>query len=220
MIFPTLQNKKFDHLNLNAEAVLWIAEKNFSHHDTNPLLDPVICQSMVADTHQKYSIDFSYGGWLEDRSFLWRGSYLEDSSAFIHLGVDLNVPAGTAVALDFTGTVVAIMNDYPLDGGWGTAVIVKHATEPLYFIYAHLGEDVLCGVGDTIQTNQIFASVGEAPFNGNWFPHVHVQCIDAEHYESLSEHEIFTVLDGYGVSDELHINTNRFPNPMHYISLT
>ena len=218
MIFPDLKNKKFGYANLNLEAKLWLAAAG-QKGDKNPLLDPVICNTMVSSVHKKYDIDFSYGGWMEDRSTLWKDSYLEEWKSFIHLGIDLNVPTGTRVAASFDAQVVKIDDDYPEDGGWGPRVIVKHATKPIYLIYAHLDRNLECKVGDILKTGRVFAKVGHAPYNGNWFPHLHVQTISAEYYEKLEKKGLWKELDGYGSPNDTPEDARNFPDPMRYISL-
>jgi murein DD-endopeptidase MepM/ murein hydrolase activator NlpD len=129
MIFPTLKNKKYGYLNLNSEAKIWAENRKGVS-----LVDPKTCERMVHDVHVKYSIDFSYGGWMEDRSFLWHGSYLDASQSYIHLGIDLNVSAGTPVALDFDAVVVRVDDDFPEEGGWGPRVIVKYSKAGVYVV--------------------------------------------------------------------------------------
>ncbi|MDB5194493.1 MAG: peptidase [Parcubacteria group bacterium] len=218
MIFPALQGKVFGYVNLNLEAQEWIS-RQAEKTEENALLDPVICEQMVTSVHDKYDLDFSYGGWMEDRSFLWRGSYLEEEKFFTHLGVDLNVASGTEVTCDFEAEVVKLDNDYPEVGGWGTRIILKHAALPLYMIYAHLDPDVAVKVGDKLIQDQIFAKVGRAPYNGNWFPHLHVQTISEEYYKKISEGDKWDELDGYGSANEVTLHSKRFRDPMEFISL-
>jgi len=220
MIFPELKNKNFGYINLNIEAKEW-SLKNQKEKDENQLLDPIICEKMITDVNKKYSLDFSYGGWMEDRSFLWRKSYLEQKKIFTHLGVDFNVPTGTEVASDFDGVVVKIDCDYPLDGGWGTRIIIKHNSLPIYMLYAHLDKDVKCKIREKIVKGQIFAKVGKAPYNGNWFPHVHVQTISSKYFDELENNNGWdNILDGYGHENEITQNAKRFRDPMKYISLS
>ncbi len=219
MIFPGFKEKRFGYVNLDAEARTWAKEKNLSH-DPNPLLDPVTCARMVEDVHAKYGVDFSYGGWMEDRSFLWHGNYLEKSGGFVHLGVDLNAPTGTEVAIDFDAEIVRVDDDYPDEGGWGPRVIVRHAKEPIYMIYAHLDRDILCKVGDTVKKGEIFAKIGKPPFNGNWFPHLHVQSISEPYFNDIEKRDAWSELDGYGAASNVHENARRFPDPLRFISLT
>lgn len=218
MIFPELQNKKTCQVNLNEEAKLWLA-KQANTNGENPLLNPELCQDMVSAVHKKYDVDFSYGGWMEDRSFLWKGSYLEDSNAFIHLGVDLNVPAGTLVAIDFDAEVVRIDDDYPEEGGWGPRVIVRHESEPVYIVYAHLDRGILCKLGDKLKSGAAIAKVGAPPLNGNWFPHLHVQIVEADYFELLQLRNTLWELDGYGNQTEMAVFKERFRDPIQFVRL-
>lgn len=218
MIFPELKNKKFGYINLNLEAKKWLISQDI-YSGTNSLLDPVICQRMVTEVQERFNLDFSYGGWMEDRSFLWHGSYLDKWKTYIHLGIDINVPSGTKIAADFDAEVVRIDDDYPEDGGWGARVILKHVSEPIYLIHAHLDREISCKVGDQLKKGSIFAKVGKAPFNGNWFPHLHLQVISEVYFNKLEEDNLWDELDGYGLSEEIKENSLRFPDPMQYVSL-
>lgn len=218
MIFPGLKGKKFGYVNLNIEAQRWLAE-HCKDVNKNPLIDPVTCQSMVQSVHEKLGLDFSYGGWLEDRSTLWKDSYLSDKNMMTHLGVDINVPAGTKVSVDFDAEIVRIENDYPLDGGWGTMIIMKHLSEPAYLLYAHLDPDISCKVSDVLKRGEVFAKVGSAPHNGNWFPHLHVQAIKPDHFQKVASTNDWEAFDGYGKAEDIPINAVNFPDPLQYISL-
>jgi murein DD-endopeptidase MepM/ murein hydrolase activator NlpD len=217
MIFPKLKGEAFGYVNLNLEAEVWA--KGGAVPDGKHVADADVSTKMVDDLHKKYSVDFSYGGWMEDRSFLWKGTYLEPLNTYIHLGVDINAPADTEIAADFDCDVVKIDDDYPEEGGWGPRVIVKHAQKPVYLIYAHLDRNILCKVGDKLASGQIFASIGKPPYNGNWFPHVHVQVIREEYYKELAEKDLWDDLDGYGSVKEIEELAYRFPDPLQYISL-
>lgn len=220
MIFPKLKNKVFGYLNLNLEAIKWSEGENIDLSiDENILLDPEKCEEFIKDIHKKYSIDFSYGGWMEDRSFLWRDGYLEKDKIFIHFGIDINVATETEIATDFDAEVVKIDNDFPLDGGWGPHVILKNLSKSIYVLYAHLDENILCKVNDKLEKGTIFAKVGHAPQNGNWFPHVHIQTIEESYYLELEKNNDWEKFDGYGLKNEIEINTKKHPDPMQYISL-
>lgn len=218
MIFPNLKGKKFGYVNLNLEAIEW-SKQNGQDLMINTLIHPEVCQQFVDFVHKKYNIDFSYGGWMEDRSFLWRGWYLDESKMFTHFGLDLNVPVGTEVATDFQAEVALIMDDYPLDGGWGPHVILKNLEKNVYVLYAHLDRDISCKVGDTLSVGQVFAKVGHAPENGNWFPHVHVQVIESEYFEYLKKEDAWENFDGYGFKENSAIDSVRHPDPLQYIKL-
>ncbi len=220
MIFPGLKNHSFGYLNLDLEARMWSSGKNIKFESSkNPLLDPDICERFVNEVHKKYSLDYSYGGWLEDRTFIWRQSYLEKDKKFIHLGVDINVPALTEIAASFKAKVVKIDDDYPEDMGWGPRVVLQNMEEEIYVIYAHLDRALLCKTGDILKKGTIFAKVGHTPENGNWFPHLHLQTIDSDYYNYLAENDQWALLDGYGYMDDMTKNSARFRDPLQYISL-
>ncbi len=218
MLFPSYKNQISGYLNLDTEARLWMQQKGLPIHP-NPLIDPVICQQMVDEVHQKYGLDYSYGGWFEDRSFLWNGSYLDRAGTYTHLGVDFNVPAYTEIALDFEGMVVKVADDHPLEGGWGPHVVVQHSDTQLFFIFAHLDREILCQVGDIIKTDQIFARVGKAPLNGNWFSHLHLQTIAHDFYVQMDATNTFDLLDGYCLTQDIHKNASLFRDPLPFVNL-
>ena len=220
MIFPNLKNKIFGYVNLNLEAKEWVVEKGISiTEENNPFLNPKICEEFVNDLHKKYSLDFSYGGWMEDRTFIWQGGYLEKEKTFVHLGIDINVPAGSELATDFQAEVLKIDDDYPLDGGWGTYIILKNLEKDIYILYAHLDKNILCKVGEILNKDIVFAKVGKDPFNGNWFPHVHVQVIDIDYYSELEKNNDWEKFDGYGSKDDKELNAKRHKDPIEFISL-
>src|SRR3989339_1541746 len=79
MLFPELKEKRFGYVNMNEAAKAWFAKYPEPIVSENPLLDPATCQAMMNEVHAELGIDVSYGGWLEDRSTLWRGSYLDEA---------------------------------------------------------------------------------------------------------------------------------------------
>ena len=103
-IFPDLLNAKWEEVNLDAHAQEEIRDEK------NPLLDPVACDSWVTGIAKRYGADYTYGGYLEDRAYLWRGHYLPKGPQE-HLGIDYNVPAGTKVALLQDAEVFHIARD-------------------------------------------------------------------------------------------------------------
>ncbi|MBK5215573.1 MAG: peptidoglycan DD-metalloendopeptidase family protein [Candidatus Pacebacteria bacterium] len=216
MIFPKLKDKTYGYINLDLESIEWYNKNDIDLTKNNILLDAKVCQEFVDDIHQKYSLDFSYGGWMEERNHFLRGAYIDAQNKFIHLGVDINVPTGTEVATDFKAEVVKIGDDFDPEAGWGPHVILKNLTQSVYIIYGHLDRNILCAEGDILDKNTIFATVGFPPENGNWFPHLHVQCISNEYYNEI-EKEI-EKLDGYGYKNEIELNAKRHPDPMEYIS--
>ena len=216
MLFPELKNLYSSLINLDHEARKWLVEH--PSNGTNPLLEPTICQAFIDACHRNLGVDFSYGGYLENRSTLWRGSYLDQDQRYIHLGVDFNVPAGTSVAINQPATIIRIDNDYPEEHGWGTRVVIQEPGTNVVMLYAHLDQQLNVAVGDKLETGSIIGRVGLPPYNGDWFPHLHVQVIDLNHYHALLENSLQD-LDGYGRPEELDSLKKLFPDPMKFVSI-
>ena len=112
-IFPALAGRRWVGADLDA-----IARVDFPATDYgNPLNDPWFCDRWVCEVATRLGADHSWGGWLEDRAHLWRGHYLPEGCA-IHLGIDLNVPAGTTVLAPVSGEVMHAVPCRALGGGW------------------------------------------------------------------------------------------------------
>jgi murein DD-endopeptidase MepM/ murein hydrolase activator NlpD len=219
LLFPGLEGKRRCQVNLDAECVRWSSRHpELFQSFANPLLDPAACQKMMDEIHREYGVDWSYGGYLEDRRHLWKGSYLEASGNFLHLGVDMTVPRGTEVAATFEARVMLVDEDSDRDGGWGTRVFLKPeraGAAPLVFIYAHL-EHPRCEPGEPLSPGAVFAAVGGPPANGNWHAHLHVQAVRATvFHEILLAH--FDELDGYGPPAGREALQADFPDPLPYL---
>ncbi len=211
IMFPSLKGK-WGGIDLN-ECV-----KSFGvdASEPNPLLDPVVQGEYLSQMHQKMRVDYSYGGYLEDRSTLWRGHYMSPDT-MVHLGIDYNVPVGTEVCLPHGGDIVYIGMEDIDNGGWGGRMDFKSRTLPVYFIIGHLDPDSILQFHPSKKQRRWFggypqhhvlALVGDSGFNGGWFPHIHLQCVAKEEYES---HIDPMEIDGYGkMTDTLR---TKFPDP-------
>ncbi len=215
MIFPTLQGQPKAEVNLNLLAIEWFKEHPIEEGGQNPFLDPESCEKIIADHHKKLGIAYSYGGWMEDRGTLWKGSYLDEQSNYMHVGIDINALADTPIAMDMHGEVVRIDDDFPEEGGWGPRVIVRLTDSPFFLIYAHLNESIGCKVGDMLSPGTIFASIGRPPHNGGWFPHLHVQVLSPEAYATLADNA--ESIDGYVSKETKEEAVRLFPDPLLFI---
>lgn len=199
---------KWKHINFNEKAAEIAI--NSEPSEDNPFLDPKICETLVKGLHVAEGIDYSYGGWMEDRSILWKGHYHKEGHT-VHLGVDYNVPAGTKVHAPFDCTVIHSWVDPDQNGGWGGRLILdvgdKHFE--MAFILGHLTHD-LPKVGDKFKAGDVIGIVANYPDNGNWFPHLHVQCVDPMLLVLLPTDKWHTI-DGYDkYDDEL---AKDYPDP-------
>lgn len=162
----------------------------------NPLLQPDVQLKLVRLASAELECDFTYGGFRENRSEIWRGSYLEEEKKFIHLGIDYNVPAGTDVHLPKAGLCVDVLRDTDQNGGWGGRVIIK--IDSCYVIFAHL-MNIAVEVAQKVDVGTVLGHVGDHTINGNWYPHLHLQCL---RYPRLLRPALpFDHLDGYASAD-------------------
>lgn len=203
VIFPDLVTKRWDEVDLD-DHVTWTITGDFP----NPLLDPAFCDNWIKDFHKSLEIDHSYGGYMEDRSQLWRGHY--HTNGFVHLGIDFNVPANTVTLNPFDGIVVHAIHDKDQKGGWGGRVTFYNSDGDFYYIIGHLNE--LAGsltTGTRINKGCLLGWIGNSSVNGGWYPHLHLQCISSNEYKKFVSDPM--AIDGYG-SYELGLR-NRYPNP-------
>lgn len=128
-LFPQYAEARWVELNFNAEA----AGNKISGAD---LVDPLKCGDWVREVHRINGADFSYGGWMEDRAYLWREHYHADGKT-THVGVDYNVPSGSVVRLPQAGRLIFVEEDPDQNGGWGTRMIFKIGE--FFVTFAHLG---------------------------------------------------------------------------------
>lgn len=211
-LFPGLGTLRFGPINLDREARRRLDELGTPPEERNPLLDPGTCLAFVRDCHRRYGLDASYGGWLEDRRALWRGSYLDEDHRYLHLGIDVNVPAGTSIALPRRSAVVRVDDDHPEPYGWGSRLILRPEGMETVLILAHLSPDIRIGPGDTLEAGELVGRVGDHPRNGGWFPHLHVQLVELRHFEILLANGLRD-LDGYGLPEDGDRLAVQFPNP-------
>jgi len=217
MIFPTLKGQQGGYVNFDLLAKAWLEKHPDAPRSPNPFLDVVAHAELVYDFHKEAGLVFSYGGWLEERSTILAGTYLEKEKIFMHLGVDLNPPEGTLIAVDDDAQVILVDDDHPWEGGWGPHVMVKLAHAPVYLLYAHLSRDIRVKVGDAIENGTIIGSVGPSTENGGWFPHLHLQALSEEGYAQFKKDPDH--LDGYGhVNDRAQL-AKLYPDPLPYIRL-
>ena len=146
----------------------------------SPLLNADALDRLLRRLHHRWKAGYSFGGYVEDRRALWRGSYLSDDTA-LHLGIDVNVPAKTAIALAYGATLVRTTHDPCQDGGWG-GVAIFALDQPIanisHVLYAHLARgSVRHAVGTHIDAGEVVAHLGTSGENGGWYEHLHVQAM-------------------------------------------
>lgn len=99
----------------------------------------------------------------------------------VHIGLDLFVPAGTAVHAPMDGAIHAFAeNRGALD--YGPVIVLRHETTdgtPFFTLYGHLSRESLAGkeVGRRVARGEQIATLGAPDVNGGWTPHLHLQVI-------------------------------------------
>ncbi|HMQ64627.1 MAG TPA: aminotransferase class III-fold pyridoxal phosphate-dependent enzyme, partial [Flavilitoribacter sp.] len=124
------------------------------------------------------------GGYGEVRPFYTTDAYtvMTDSGPAwrtVHLGLDIWADAGTPVFCPVDGEVYSV-HDNAGDKNYGPTIILRHNPTDgpeFYTLYGHLMLTSLDGLkaGQKVRKGQTIASIGPAPENGNWPPHLHFQ---------------------------------------------
>jgi hypothetical protein len=148
----------------------------------------------------------SYGGWEENRSNMWNGTYITEHNLPIHLGVDVNLPVSTPVTLPLRVKVVDTLVDKDEAVGWGGRLIVEAGKNDPYLLLAHLNYRGLPKPGTVMNAGEVLSYIGTFPTNGNVFEHIHIQAIHRAYFQTFG----FDGLDGYGTQTDLAL----FPNPL------
>lgn len=197
-LFPQLRKAKWGQININELAVDVhrllgpLFEK--AGLDNNPFLDPEVCEQWKEFIHKVKGIDYSWGGYMEDRGVVWKGHY-HDPGATMHVGVDYYVPVNTPVMLPVDGCkLVDCLADPDQWGGWGGKLLFEWAKG--YFILAHL-KDMVSQVGKVYRLGEQVAVIAEPEKNGGWSPHLHVQCITKTGSEIEDGLNYALSVDGY-----------------------
>lgn len=213
-IFPELIGRRWARAELDT-----FARADFpAQDDDNPLNDPGFCDRWVANVTNRLGADHSWGGWLEDRAYLWRGHYQAEGCA-IHLGIDLNVPAGTTVLAPVSGEVVHAVPCQALGGGWGGWFVV-HADVPQdgadYVVLGHMAHTGLPLPGARIARGTLVGVIGTPEENGGWYPHLHLQALSSDAWDAV-RHAPDALLDGYAYLDPAL--GRLFPDPAPLVGL-
>ncbi len=218
-MFPDLKkiHQPFFEIDLDEVARQFRRMNKVKTHE-NPLLNPSVCQRMIDEIHSRRRA-YSWGDYLSDRSTLWMHSEYAQSGKTLHLGIDGNVPAGTAVALDQPAIVERVdLTHPPGEEDWGPRIIFKLTNSDDYLLYCHLkAESITAQPGDRFEPDEPFATVASWPENGKWFEHVHVQDIAGKWYRILKRNP--GSMDGYGKPEQRIVLAERFPNPFDFVSI-
>jgi murein DD-endopeptidase MepM/ murein hydrolase activator NlpD len=212
---PEFRDKSVAFVDLDQAARRVFSANKSPYTDPSRLAEAKDCDSFVQEVHAKHGVSASFGGYLEDRAFLWQGTYLGGSEKTLHLGIDFNVPSGSLVITPLAGRAIRIDNDHPERWGWGPRVFLEIETQEVQrpvLIFAHLAE-VSVQVGDNLSIGTRIGAVGAPPDNGDWFAHLHVQQVRRDVYDTYLQTDIWQ-LDGYGARTAVDQLRRDFPDPI------
>lgn len=119
------------------------------------------------------------GGFFENRIIYRRSAHYDGEEArSLHLGLDIWMPAGTALFSPLPGTVHSLQDNHGF-GNYGPTIIVEHTLEDetFFLLYGHLNGESLrqWQAGEQVAGGQLLAHIGDFPKNGDWPPHLHWQ---------------------------------------------
>ncbi len=148
-----------------------------------PFRDPDMLGQYIFDTLLARQAIYAYGGYMEDREMYRRSPLFagaKDTARSIHLGTDVWAAAGTAVYLPLEGIIHSFQNNTQY-GDYGPTIIVEHRLHGVKFhtLYGHLAAISLMGLKEQrpVKAGNIIGTIGDAPENGDWPPHLHFQVI-------------------------------------------
>lgn len=154
----------------------------------------------------------SIGYYCEERK-VYQGEAFNiksPSARTFHLGVDLGMPAGSAVYAPLDGEVYAF-NDNNTYLDYGPVILLKHLTDtgiPFWTLYGHLSRTSLLPltVGMKVKAGNQIATMGVEAENVGWPPHTHFQLLTDLCGMGLDVH-------GVAPRDEVSLWRSISPNP-------
>jgi len=134
---------------------------------------------VIVDLHIKHGVKWSISGDRENRIDLYRqNENIMREGRTIHIGIDINAPAGTPLHAPVDCEVVHAEYESGA-GNYGWFIVLKCQTDdgPLYLLFGHLAKNNLARVGTKLRAGDVFGFIGDFDENGNWFHHTHFQVL-------------------------------------------
>ena len=120
---------------------------------------------------------------LYTESLFATGDHPTTARRTLHIGLDLFDAPGLPLFAPLDGTVHTVANNAAKQD-FGPLLILAHKTTggqgeeiPFYTLYGHLGLDLpdMLQPGEQVTAGQQIGTIGAAPANGEWPPHLHFQ---------------------------------------------
>ena len=176
------------HANLKTEPLLIVDASVGSVQMPNAStpIDPIQVAKTISRTIEEQKCVAAIGKYDEYR-LIYNSADFTDVTGHrrtLHLGIDVFTPAESTIYAPLGGQVYGMDNDdTPMS--YGGVLILQHdfsdaqGRGTFYTLYGHLKPASLAPhtVGDSIESGQKIADIGEIHENGHWPPHVHFQII-------------------------------------------
>lgn len=132
---------------------------------------------------------YSIGRYDENRISMYTSEHFQNTTnkidgfggqRTVHLGIDLDGPAGSKV-YSFTDGVVHSVGYNEEHGDYGYVIVIQHALpsgKDIWALYGHLDRSTVHGTlpGMKVRKGAVIGRVGDCHENGGWeAPHVHFQ---------------------------------------------
>lgn len=141
---------------------------------------PAAMQDYVNRQRHKHPAGLAVGRYAERREFYTTAQFQGDEARCIHLGLDLNLPAGTPIHAPLAGSVHSFQ-DNNAAGDYGPTLILQHqlAEFRFYTLYGHLSRSSIqhWQLGKPLVRGAEIGQIGSIAENGGWPPHLHFQVI-------------------------------------------
>jgi 4-aminobutyrate aminotransferase-like enzyme/Ser/Thr protein kinase RdoA (MazF antagonist) len=192
-----------------------------SLYEGNPLLPntPRLSKRIDEDM-QAANANVSVGRYDEPRllyasDMFARTAALTAERRTVHIGLDLFAEAGVSVHAPLEGSIVGFANNtQALD--YGPVIVLRHELDGVSFftLYGHLASESLQNkhVGQVIKKGESFATLGAAPVNGDWPPHLHLQIL-------VDDLDLLTNFPGVAYPNELELFKTLCPDPNLILAL-
>ena len=129
------------------------------------------------------NVELGIGPWGEKRTVYtdtaFESRFIAGQRRIHHLGVDLFMPAGTALYTPIDATVRSVeIEKVPL--GYGGLVVLEHQPEgcPRFItLWGHMAHELIDRLkpGQKLKAGDLVGHMGDIHENGGWTPHVHFQ---------------------------------------------
>ncbi len=176
------------------------------------LTDAVIFETFIEKHLSKHKAKVAFGGYMERRNLYRRSTVFKNEitdERNIHIGLDLWIKAGTSVLAALDGKIHSFQNNTAL-GDYGPTIILEHTIVNITFftLYGHLSLESLSNkeVGQLVKKGEEIATLGTAPTNGDYAPHLHFQIIKDLQGKTGDYHGVCS-------QKEVSYYENNCPNP-------